>query len=69
MLTARCACVWPPVAEQLDISVQEMKCIGNCTQKVKAFQMQAAKVLMEQDQKKKEENMKQMQQQQMQVRR
>ena len=61
--------MWPPAVEQLDISAQEMQCIANCTQKVKAFQMQAAKVLMEQDQRKKEENMKQMQQQQMQGRR
>jgi hypothetical protein len=41
-----------------------MSCIHNCATKVKAFQMQAAKVLMDEDQKKKQENMKAMEQQQ-----
>ena len=48
----------------VDLSADELSCIGNCTSKVKAFQMRAAEVLMDQDAKKREANMKQMMHQQ-----
>eukprot|EP01045_Picozoa_sp_COSAG04_P017499 COSAG04_NODE_1551_length_6378_cov_3.468864_3_plen_235_part_00 len=48
----------------VDLSADELSCIGNCTSKVMAFQTRAAEVLMDQDAKKREANMKQMMHQQ-----
>ena len=63
--TTRAAIATPTiVSHAVELSADELSCIGNCTSKVKAFQMRAAEVLMDQDAKKREANMKQMMHQQ-----